>query len=74
MGCGSANAPAAVSNNDVLMRIVAGGYTGTQFPSSSPSKIDFVATENFSDTNRGTSIQFWNTRNGSNNIQRICII
>ena len=30
-----------------------------------------MATENFSDTNRGTSIQFWNTPNGSNTIQRI---
>jgi hypothetical protein len=42
-----------------------------QFPSSSPSKIDFVATENFSDTNRGTRIEFWNTQTGSNTIQRI---
>lgn len=70
-GRGSASAPAATSNNDVMMRIVGNGYTGTQFPSSSPTKIDFVATENFSDTNRGTAIQFWNTPNGSNTIQRI---
>lgn len=71
MGRGSAAAPAATANNDVLMRIVGNGYTGTQFPSSSPTKIDFVATENFSDTNRGTTIQFWNTPNGSNTIQKI---
>lgn len=70
-GRGSAAAPASTANNDVLMRIVGNGYTGTQFPSSSPTKIDFVATENFSDTNRGTAIQFWNTPNGSNTIQKI---
>jgi hypothetical protein len=71
MGRGSAAAPAAVSNNDVLMRIVGNGYTGTQFPASSPAKIDFVAAENFSDTNRGTRIEFWNTPVASNTIQKI---
>jgi hypothetical protein len=71
MGRGSAAAPAATANNDVLMRIVGNGYTGTQFPSSSPAKIDFVAAENFSDTNRGTRIEFWNTPVGSNTLQEI---
>ncbi len=71
MGRGSAAAPAAVANNDVLMRVVGNGYTGTQFSASSPSKIDFVASENFSDTNRGTRIEFWNTPTGSNTIQKI---
>lgn len=71
MGRGSAAAPAAAANNDVLMRIVGNGYTGTQFPGSSPAKIDFVAAENFSDTNRGTRIEFWNTRVGSNTLQEI---
>jgi hypothetical protein len=71
MGRGSAAAPAAVANNDVMMRIVGNGYTGTTFPSSSPTKIDFVAAENFSDTNRGSRIEFWNTPVGSNTIQEI---
>lgn len=71
MGRGSAAAPAATSNNDVMMRITGNGYTGTQFPSSSPAKIDFVAAENFSDSNRGTRIEFWNTTTGSNAIQQI---
>jgi len=71
MGRGSAASPAATQNNDVMMRIVGNGYTSTQFPASSPTKIDFVASENFSDTNRGTAIQFWNTPNGSNTIQKI---
>jgi hypothetical protein len=71
MGRGSAASPAAVANNDVMMRIVGNGWTGTQFPSSSPAKIDFTAAENFSDTNRGTRIEFWNTPVGSNTIQKI---
>lgn len=71
MGRGSAASPAAAANNDVLMRIVGNGHTGTQFPSSSPAKIDFVAAENFSDTNRGTRIEFWNTAVGSNTLQEI---
>ena len=71
MGRGSADLPAATQNNDVMMRIVGNGYTGTQFPASSPTKIDFVAAENFSDTNRGTQIQFWNTPVGSNTLQKI---
>ena len=71
MGRGSTDLPTATQNNDVMMRIVGNGYTGTQFPSSSPTKIDFVASENFSDANRGTQIQFWNTPIGSNTIQKI---
>lgn len=71
MGRGSAGVPAAVQANDVMMRIVGNGYTGTQFPASSPTKIDFIASENFSDTNRGTQIQFWNTPTGSNTLTQI---
>lgn len=71
MGRGSAATPAATLAGDVLMRVVGNGYTGTQFAASSPSKIDFVAAENFSDTNRGTRIEFWNTQNGSTTIQKI---
>ena len=71
MGRGSASLPLATGNNDVLFRFAGNGYTGTQFPSSSPSKIDMVAGENFSNTNRGTRIEFWNTPNGSNTIQKI---
>jgi hypothetical protein len=71
MGRGSAAAPAAVANNDVIMRIVGNGYTGTQFPGSSPTKIDFVASENFTDLARGTRIDFYNTSIGSNTLLRI---
>ena len=73
MGRGSADLPTATQNTDVLMRIVGNGYTGTQFSSSSPTKIDFVATENFTDTNRGTQIQFWNTKVGSTTLNQIAV-
>jgi len=71
MGRGSSAAPAATANNDIMMRIVGNGFTGTQFPGSSPTKIDFVASENFTDSARGTRIEFYNTPVGSNTIQRI---
>ena len=71
MGRGSADAPAATQNTDVLMRIVGNGYTGTQFSSSSPTKIDFVASENFTDATKGTQIQFWNTKVGTNTLSQI---
>ena len=71
MGRGSSASPAATSNNDVMMRIVGNGYTGTQFPPSSPTKIDFVANENFTDSARGTRIEFYNTITGSNTLSKI---
>ena len=71
MGRGSSAAPIATSNNDIMMRIVGNGYTGTQFPGSSPTKIDFIASENFTDSARGTRIDFFNTPVGSNTIQKI---
>jgi len=70
-GRGSAAAPSPTQNNDVVLRIAGNGYTPAGFRSSSPTKIDFVAGENFTNSNTGTRIEFWNTPNGSNNIQRI---
>jgi len=71
MGRGSAATPLASANNDILLRIAGNGYTGTQFTGTGPSRIDFVATENFSDATKGTRVEFWNTPTGSNTIQRI---
>jgi hypothetical protein len=71
MGRGSAATPLASANNDILLRIAGNGYTGTQFTGTGPSRIDFVAAENFSDATKGTRVEFWNTPTGSNTIQRI---
>ncbi len=72
MARGSASNPQPTQNNDVLMRVVGNGYVeNVGFKSSSPSKIDFVASENFTDANTGTRIEFWNTPSKSNTIQKI---
>jgi hypothetical protein len=72
MGRGSASAPAATQNNDVMMRIVGNGYLPVSgFRPSSPAKIDFVATQNYTEANTGSRIEFWNTPNNSNTIQKI---
>ena len=55
----------------VLTAFGGASFGTTQYQTGGSARIDFVATENFSDTNRGTQIQFWNTPNGSNTIQRI---
>ncbi len=71
MGRGSSSNPQPTQNNDVMMRIVGNGYTPSGFRASSPTKIDFVASENFTNANTGTRIEFWNTPTGSNTIQEI---
>jgi hypothetical protein len=72
MARGSAATPTPTQNNDVMMRIVGNGYLPiTGFGPSSPAKIDFVATQNYTEANTGSRIEFWNTPNNSNTIQRI---
>lgn len=68
---GTVTNPTATQNNDVILRFAGNGYTGSEFSSSSPAKIDFVASENFTDGTRGSRIEFWNTPTGSNTIQKI---
>lgn len=72
MGRGSAATPSPTQNNDVMMRVVGNGYLPTSgFKASSPTKIDFVASQDFSEANNGTRIEFWNTPNNSNTIQKV---
>ncbi len=68
---GTVTNPTATQNNDVILRFAGNGYTGSEFSSSSPAKIDFVASENYTDATRGSRIEFWNTPTGSNTIQKI---
>jgi len=70
-GRGTAAAPSATQNNDVIMRISGNGFGTTEFSPLGTSKIDFVASENYTDTARGTRIEFWNAPIGSNTIQKI---
>jgi hypothetical protein len=68
---GTVASPTATQNNDILMRIAGNGWGTTGFAPLGVGRIDFVATENYSDTNRGSKIVFYNVANGSNTVQEI---
>ena len=68
---GTVDAPTATQNNDVLLRIAGNSYGTTGYAPFGDARIDFVATENHSDTNRGSRIRFWNTPTGSNVVNEI---
>ena len=62
---GTADAPLAVQLNDSLMRVQANGYGTTQFSGTSTGRLEFIATENWTDTARGTKLQIWANDEGS---------
>ena len=68
---GTVDAPTATQNNDILLRIAGNSYGNTGFAAFGDARIDFVATENHTDTARGSRIKFWNTPNGSNVVNEI---
>ena len=67
---GSAISPAATANGDILLRLSGNGWANN-FSQFGQSRIDFVADENFTDTTKGTKIDFWNTTAGSNTLNKI---
>ena len=68
---GTVSAPTPTQNNDILLRIAGNSYGTTGYAPFGDARIDFVASENHSDTNRGSRIRFWNTPNGSNVVNEI---
>ncbi len=68
---GTVDTPTATQNNDILLRIAGNSYGTTGYAPFGDARIDFVASENRSDTARGSRIRFWNTPNGSNVINEI---
>jgi hypothetical protein len=68
---GTVTSPTATQNNDVLMRLSGNGWGTTGFAPLGVARIDIVATENYSDTNRGSKIVFYNIADGSNTVQEI---
>ena len=70
---GTVASPTAVANNDVLMRVSGNGHGGSAngWAQLGVARIDIVATENYTATNRGSQIQFWNCAIGSNTLQQI---
>jgi len=68
---GTAAAPTATQNNDVLLRLAGNGYGTTGFAPLGVSRIDIVASENFTDAARGSRIEFYNVSDGSNTVTKI---
>ena len=68
---GTPTAPQSLANGDIMMRISGNGYGSTQFAQFGSSRIDFVASENWTDSARGSQIRFYNCDNGSNVISEI---
>ncbi len=71
MARGTVDSPTAPQANDVLSRFVAVGWNGagSYGPSGgglAPCSVDFVATETYSGTAQGSTIQFYNAPTGSN--------
>ena len=68
---GTVDTPTATQNNDILLRIAGNSYGTTGYAPFGDARIDFVASENHSDTARGSRIRFWNTPNGSTVVNEI---
>ena len=70
-GRGTANTPSATQNTDVIARFAALGWGATNFLAtnigSGPpiNSIDFVASENYTDTNAGSKINFYTSPIGA---------
>jgi hypothetical protein len=61
---GNVAAPAAIKANDILSRISSNGY-GTTTWGSGGTRIESIALENFTDSAKGSKINFWTTPVGS---------
>ena len=68
---GTVDAPLPVANGDILMRVSGNGRGDTSWATLGVARMDIVATENYTDANRGSQIQFWNCAVGSNTLQQI---
>ena len=61
---GNVSNPSAIKANDILSRISSNGY-GTSTWGSGGTRIESVAEENFTDSAKGSRINFWTTPTGS---------
>jgi hypothetical protein len=68
---GTSQTPTATQNNDVLMRVSGNGWGTTGFNPLGVGRIDFIATENYTDSARGSKIVLYNIPTGSNTMQEI---
>jgi hypothetical protein len=63
---GTVDAPTASQSGDILFRLAGNGYGTTGFAPLGVGRIDIIASENYTDTARGSQILFYNNINGSN--------
>jgi hypothetical protein len=70
---GTVAAPAALKANDILMRLSGNGY-GTSTWGAGGARIEYVALENFTDSAKGTKINFWTTPAGQTASQTVASI
>lgn len=68
---GTAAAPAAIQNGDTIVRFGGNAFGSTKFSQFSDARIEYVATENHSDTAKGTRIRFLTTKDGLNTASEI---
>jgi len=68
---GNVTNPTAVQSGDILARFSGNGYGTTGYAPLGVGRIDFVATENYTDSARGSQIQFFNMIQGTNTLNQI---
>lgn len=68
---GNVDYPSAVQTGDIIGRFSSNGYGTTKFQQFGTGRIDFIATENYTDANTGSQIKFWNCEIGSNTLTNI---
>jgi hypothetical protein len=71
---GSVASPVALKANDILMRLSANGYGASSFGSGGGARIEVVALENFTDSAKGTKINFWTVPAGQTASQTVASI
>jgi hypothetical protein len=70
---GSVASPAALKTNDILARFSANGY-GTTTWGNGGARVEFVALENFTDSAKGTKINFYTTPVGQITSQNVASV
>lgn len=68
---GNVSYPSALQANDVIARFSSNGYGTTKYQPLGVGRIDFVASQNFTDANTGSRIEFYNCPVGSNTLNKI---
>jgi hypothetical protein len=68
---GTVTSPTATQSGDVLMRLAGNGWGTTGFAPLGVARIDIVATQNYTDSARGSRIVFYNIADNSTTVQEI---